>query len=225
MVATPNDIQNKSFNVRMRGFDQNQVKEHLGQIQKEFDQISKKNQELETQLNMTHEKLSEYQEKHDSLNRSIITAQDAADRVKEEADLKADEIVNNAEQSAKSLHEEAEENADRLLKDAVEKARRIERETEELRKQTMVFRKRLRTMMETQLDVINDEKWDQILNFESINQVNTDTITSIENDLNDKGIEFDEVKVSEGKNNGTTDAASEDRFGDTPAVEIPDTSE
>lgn len=226
MVVTPNDIQNKSFNVRMRGFDQNQVKEYLGQLQKEFDQNSKQNQELESRLSIINEKLSEYQDKHDSLNRSIITAQDAADRVKEEAALKADEIINNAEKDAKNLHGEAEGNADRLLKDAVEKARKIEKETEELRKQTNIFRKRLRTMMETQLDVINDEKWDQVLNSESVTQVNTDIITNIENDLDDKRIKFDEGKVSEEKNNETTEAAAlEDGFGNTPAVEIPEASE
>jgi len=222
MALKPDDIQNKSFNIRMRGFDQNQVKEHLNKMKTEFDRIEKKNEDLESQLNRTNDKLNEYQDKHDSLNRSIITAQDAADRVKEEADAEANEIISNAQNDAKNIREEAEENSDRLLKDAVEKARKIENETEELRKQTNIFRKKLRTMLQTQLDGLNDENWDKILNFESINNVNTDTIDNIEKGLNYENTKTHAEISTEAQNDETDNSG--DGFGETPAIEVPDVS-
>jgi len=223
MALKPDDIKNKSFNIRMRGFDQNQVKEHLNKMKTEFEQIEKKNRDLESRLKRTNDKLIEYQDKHDSLNRSIITAQDAADRVQEEADAKADELISNAKKDAENLRAEAEENSDRLLKDAVEKARKIENETVELSKQTNIFRKKLKAMLQAQLDGLDDKKWEERLSFDSINKVNTDTIDNIEKKLEKKGINTSGKETSEVQNNGTT--RTEDDFGDTPAVEIPDVSE
>ena len=141
MVLTPLDIHNKEFPVKMRGYDQDEVNDYLDQIIKDYEAILKDKKELEKNLKFAEEKVAYYNNLQESLNKSIIVAQEAADRLKENSDKEAAIII-----------QEAENNADRLLNDSVEKARRITAETEELKKQSRVFKQRLQLMIESQLE-------------------------------------------------------------------------
>ncbi|MER2181828.1 MAG: DivIVA domain-containing protein, partial [Desemzia incerta] len=142
MVLTPLDIHNKEFPVKMRGYDQDEVNDYLDQIIKDYEAILKDKKELEKNLKFAEEKVAYYNNLQESLNKSIIVAQEAADRLKENSDKEAAIII-----------QEAENNADRLLNDSVEKARRITAETEELKKQSRVFKQRLQLMIESQLEM------------------------------------------------------------------------
>lgn len=152
MVLTPLDIHNKEFPVKMRGYDQDEVNDYLDQIIKDYEAILKDKKELEKNLKFAEEKVAYYNNLQESLNKSIIVAQEAADRLKENSDKEAAIII-----------QEAENNADRLLNDSVEKARRITAETEELKKQSRVFKQRLQLMIESQLEMVKNNEWDELL--------------------------------------------------------------
>lgn len=152
MVLTPLDIHNKEFPVKMRGYDQDEVNDYLDQIIKDYEAILKDKKELEKNLKFAEEKVAYYNNLQESLNKSIIVAQEAADRLKENSDKEAAIII-----------QEAENNADRLLNDSVEKARKITAETEELKKQSRVFKQRLQLMIESQLEMVKNNEWDELL--------------------------------------------------------------
>ncbi|MER2064407.1 MAG: DivIVA domain-containing protein, partial [Alkalibacterium sp.] len=163
MALTPMDIHNKEFPVKMRGYDQDEVNDYLDQIIKDYEMLLKQKKEAEKKLDLAEEKLANYDQMHDSLNKSILVAQEAADRLKLNAEKEAEMIAKEANTEASNLKHEAENNADELLKDAVNKARKIEQETEELRKQSRIFRQRLQLMIESQLELVKKEEWDDIL--------------------------------------------------------------
>ena len=104
--------------------------------------LLKQKKETEKKLDISEEKLKNYDQMHDSLNKSILVAQEAADRLKLNAEKEAEMIDKEANTKASNLMHEAENNADELLKEAVSKARKIEQETEELRKQSRIFRQK-----------------------------------------------------------------------------------
>ena len=168
MPLTPLEIHNKEFSTRMRGYDQDEVNEFLDQVIRDYELILRQNKEIEDELEITNKKLSNYEEMQESLNRSILVAQDAADRLKENTEHEVDAIKRDAERYAENTREdakayareieekaddysdkirlEADNHADELLKEAVIKARKIEDETEALRKQSRVFRQRLQLL-------------------------------------------------------------------------------
>ncbi|WP_084140121.1 DivIVA domain-containing protein [Lacticigenium naphthae] len=204
MALTPMDIHNKEFSVKMRGYDQDDVNDYLDQIIKDYELLLKQKKELEKQLSFAEEKLTHYDSLQDSLNRSILVAQEAADRLKENTSKEAEMIVR-----------EAESNADQLLKDAVEKARTIEHETESLRKESRVFRQRLQLMIESQLELIKKGEWDDILQVSATEKVELPTINKVSSELDNKNqsenIDEEILEAKEGM---------EDEEGNVPAVEM-----
>ena len=219
MSLTPIDIHNKEFAVKMRGYDQDEVNDYLDQVIKEIEKITREKKELEKTLNFSEEKLTHYDNLQDSLNRSILVAQEAADRLKE-----------NTAKEAEVILREAENNADQLLRDAVEKARRIETETEELRQQSLVFRQRLQIMVESQLEMIKNSDWDDVLKSQKTEKVSIPTIKEVTEKLteDEKKLQLEEgsevIKESNDEKNETAESSDKEKSyeeGSTPAVELP----
>ena len=124
MALTPMDIHNKEFSVKMRGYDQDQVNDYLDQIIKDYELLLKQKKETEKKLALVEEKLANYDQMQDSLNKSIIVAQDAADRLKENAEKEAEMITKEAENTAAHVRQDAEDHADELLKEAAKKKKK-----------------------------------------------------------------------------------------------------
>lgn len=212
------DIHNKEFSVKMRGYDQDEVNDYLDQIIKHIEKLTRENKELEEKLRFSKEKLTHYDSIHDSLNRSILVAQEAADRLKE-----------NTTKEVEVMKKEAESNANQLLQDAVEKARRIKSETEELRQQSLVFRQRLQIMVESQLEMLKNTDWDDVLRAQKIEVILTPTIEEVTEKLTEDGKTLQlesETKEKEQPELLEENANQEEAYeeGTTPAVELPSLS-
>lgn len=174
MALTPLDIQNKNFSSKMRGYNQDEVDDFLDQVTKDYEDALQKNRELEKSLKHAEEKLQYFNELKDALNQSIIVAQDTADKVKTSANRESEMIVTTAENAAKetvveaerksnSMIADAEAKATQILTEAIERARQLANETDDLKKKTRVFHQRLSLMLETQLEQVKTEEWDEIL--------------------------------------------------------------
>lgn len=155
MPLTPLDIHNKSFSKGFRGYDEDEVNEFLEQIMKDYELILREKKLLEEKLNNVHEKLGHFNNIEETLNKSILIAQEAAE-----------EVRRNAQKEAKLIIKESEKNADRIVNESLSKARRIALEIEELKKQSKVFRTRFTMLVEAQLDLIKNDDWDHLMEFE-----------------------------------------------------------
>ena len=146
----------------------------------------------------------------------------------------------DADQYATKVHQEADDNADKLLEEAVMKARKIEDETENLRKQSRVFRQRLQLLIESQLELLTKEEWDNLLVGKPIEYPDTQTIAEVERELEEKEVIDDEIDSAEElayeeTENGeevafsdedhynNDDSEENDEEGNMPAVELPET--
>ncbi|HHU20579.1 MAG TPA: DivIVA domain-containing protein [Bacilli bacterium] len=152
MPLTPLDIHNKEFTRGLRGYDQDEVNDFLDQIIKDFEIVIREKKELERQVEDLDEKLKHFSNIEETLNKSILIAQQTAE-----------ELKGNATKESQLIVREAEKNADRIINEALEKARRIEIEVEELKKQGKVFRTRLKMLVEAQLELVENNDWDQLL--------------------------------------------------------------
>ncbi|MEG0261190.1 MAG: DivIVA domain-containing protein [Lysinibacillus sp.] len=155
MPLSPIDIHNKEFTKSFRGYAEDEVNEFLDQIIKDYEIVLREKKELETQLKMSQEQVGHFNTLEETLQRSIIVAQEAAD-----------EVRRNSQKEAKLIVREAEKNADRLVNEALTKARKITIEIDELKKQSKVFRNRFKMLVEAQLDLLNTDDWEHLLQYD-----------------------------------------------------------
>ncbi|MGC6767198.1 DivIVA domain-containing protein [Enterococcus sp. LJL128] len=174
MALTPLDIQNKVFSTKMRGYNQDEVDDFLDQVTKDYEDSLQKVRELEKSLKHAEEKLQYFNELKDALNQSIIVAQDTADKVKSSATKEsevivtsaentANEMVVNAERRSNALITAAEDKASEILTEATDRARQLAAETDDLKKKSRVFHQRLTLMLESQLEQVKSEEWNELL--------------------------------------------------------------
>ncbi|TRM12326.1 DivIVA domain-containing protein [Lentibacillus cibarius] len=155
MSLSPLDIHNKEFTRSFRGYDEDEVNEFLDQIIKDYEMTIREKKELQEQVEQLNEKLSHFTNIENTLNNSILIAQETAE-----------ELKGNAQKESKLIIKEAEKNADRIVNEALNKSRKIEMDVEELKKQAKVFRTRLRMLVEAQLEVINTNDWEDLFDEE-----------------------------------------------------------
>ena len=153
MAITPNDIHNKDFSTKFKGFDPEEVNDFLEEVKKELETLIRDNKDLEKRVKFNEEKVEYLNSIQETLNKSILVAQEAADRLRENARKDAEIIVFEAEKAAQAM-----------LREAAEKATEINRETDLIKKETRIFRQRLQILTQTQLDMIKNEEWDIVLN-------------------------------------------------------------
>lgn len=153
MAITPNDIHNKDFSTKFKGFDPEEVNDFLEEVKKELETLIRDNKDLEKRVKFNEEKVEYFNSIQETLNKSILVAQEAADRLRENARKDAEIIVFEAEKAAQAM-----------LREAAEKATEINSETDLIKKETRIFRQRLQILTQTQLDMIKNEEWDIVLN-------------------------------------------------------------
>ncbi|REE92964.1 cell division initiation protein [Paenibacillus taihuensis] len=151
MPLTPLDIHNKEFGRRLRGYDEDEVNEFLDQVIKDYEALIRENKEIQNQALALQEKLNHFANIEETLSKTIIVAQEAAD-----------EVRGNAKKEAQLIVKEAEKNADRIINESLNKSRKIALEVEELRKQASIYRARFRTLVEAQLDLLSHDSWDSL---------------------------------------------------------------
>jgi len=151
MPLTPMDIHNKEFSRRLRGYDEDEVNEFLDQIIKDYEALIRENKELKEQVATLKEKLDHFASIEETLSKTIIVAQEAAD-----------ELRNNSKKEAQLILKEAEKNADRIINESLAKSRKIALEIEEMKKQAAIYRTRFRALLEAQLEMLKDESWEAL---------------------------------------------------------------
>ncbi len=155
MALTPIDIHNKTFGSRWRGYDEDEVNEFLEQLMKDYGNLLDENKEVTRKLKETEDQVSHYNAIEETLQKSIMVAQEAAEDVRR-----------NSIQESKLIIKEAEKNADRIVNEALSRSREISIEIEDLKKQSKVFRNRFRMLIEAQLDLVKMDDWDTLLDYE-----------------------------------------------------------
>lgn len=163
MTVSAEEITNKSFDTKMRGFNQSEVRDYLNEVAQTVQELNEKNRELSEMVKANEEKLKYFTDLKDSLNKSILVAQEAADKVKNNAKKEAEIMVREAQKQATDIVSEANEKANAVIEECTNSTRKLTTETNDLKKQTRIFRQRLQVMLESQLEVVKSNDWDELL--------------------------------------------------------------
>ncbi|RKD27850.1 cell division initiation protein [Caminicella sporogenes DSM 14501] len=151
-MITPLDIENKEFSKSFRGYNENEVDEFLEKIIESYEKLINENANLKEKNKLLEEQVEKYNSIERTLKDTLVVAQSAAEEVAVNANKKAELIIKEAEEKAKKIIENAN---DEVLK--------INRKYEELKKDFQIFKTRFKTLLESQLKLLDTSEEDMNL--------------------------------------------------------------
>jgi cell division initiation protein len=136
MKITPMDIQRQGFSRKLRGFDRDEVRTFLASVAEELAGLQRERDELEQQVRRLEDVVAEHRERETILKNTLLTAQKAAEDIREAARKEAETLVKQAELQG-----------DRLLELAQSRAHEVERGILDLRAQRSALRTDVRALI------------------------------------------------------------------------------
>lgn len=163
-----NEIKNKTFKKKINGYAKQEVHDFQHEVMKIIDNLEISNQHLQQELYNKNQKLEAFLGKEDTLNRSIVVAQEAADRLRENALTEAELIVSQAEQEA-----------ERILTEAAQKATAVNTETDNLQETARTFLHQTLGLLNYTRDTLEHPRWDILFSEKPIGTVETPSLDEV----------------------------------------------
>lgn len=148
-MLTPLDIHNKEFKRGFRGYNEEEVDQFLDEVVKDYEKLYRENIELKETLDRVNSKLEHFQHMENTLHNTLVIAQETAEEVKL-----------NARKESELHLKEADIRAQKLVDEAMAKVRRMHGEYEEIQKQAQIYRTRMRTLLQAQLEMLQKAEED-----------------------------------------------------------------
>jgi cell division initiation protein len=142
----------QKFKRSLSGYNINEVNAFVDDVIKQVEAIIKEENRIKSDIISKDNRIRElegtvqrYKSVEQQLNASIINAQENGEYIKRLAKSEGDAIIS-----------EARKNANRIVSDALIRAERTEYEAQMLKKNINLFKSRVRTMLNQQMDIIED---------------------------------------------------------------------
>ena len=108
-MLTPIDIQRQDFEVKLRGYNADEVDDFLDLVGKDYEKLYKENAELREQIKQLNRSVEQYKAMEATLQQSIVLAQTAAEDIKKSAAEKATVIVNEAQSKSENMYRQLDQ--------------------------------------------------------------------------------------------------------------------
>ncbi|KRM68640.1 DivIVA domain-containing protein [Apilactobacillus ozensis] len=164
MVLSPQDIHNKEFSTKMRGYNIDEVNDFLDQIIKDYQITLEENESLKSKNREVSKELNYFNSMKDSLNQSIIVAQEAADKLKQKSQKEASIANQEAQKKADKILDDANKKANEVLEKASQETKKLIAVNDSLRKSNLTFRNKLNDLLNAQLEFVNKADWENAAN-------------------------------------------------------------
>ncbi|SHF05581.1 DivIVA domain-containing protein [Clostridium fallax] len=172
MRLTPMEINNKEFKRVLRGYSAEEVDEFLDKVVEDYEELYKENSILKEKLGAINDKVDHYSKIENTIQNTLLLAQNTAEQAKANAQKEADIIVKNANETAQKI-------LDKAHNDVIQ----ISDEYDRLKQEFVRFRAKFRNFMNTQLETFDDLERDCVKHF---------NISQPVEELSEKGIEIEE---------------------------------
>jgi cell division initiation protein len=151
MTLSPEDIQNKEFNVCFRGFDADEVDNFLEDVAEQYLLLQVEKKKYKERTAKLKEEMVQLKEEQKSFQKAFIAAQKIAEEMQEKGRRESEEML-----------EEAREEIDRMRAQAEEERKNLEDEVESLRQVKTEIIAELRQYLQANIDRLdNDDPLDK----------------------------------------------------------------
>ena len=135
----------KKFNTSLNGYNKYEVNQFVSQVAKEYESMLNNLKKRDEEISLLKSKLVQYTNMENTLNKALVIAEDASTQIKRVA-----------RDESKAIIEEAKSNASRIVNEALIRAEKLEADGENLRKRIVVFKRKFKNIIETELETLED---------------------------------------------------------------------
>jgi cell division initiation protein len=140
----PNDLQNIAFKKSMMGYNILQVEDVLLKVVEDLSELIKENAKLKEKLEDSQDKVKYYKTIENNLHNSLIIAQQTSE-----------EIVANARDNADNIVKEAELKAQQIIDEAHKQVLNVKFEYENLKRDVISYKAKIESIIKAQLMVMD----------------------------------------------------------------------
>ena len=145
-MYTPLDIENKKFAKQMmNGYSVEEVDNFLDELTVDYEKLYKESNENKGKISELEANLVKYKNLETTLQNTLVMAQSTADEIKKVAQQQADQIIRDAQGSARQQVMELEQQITIKTK-----------ELEDLQKQFDVKKKKMESLLISQLELLKE---------------------------------------------------------------------
>lgn len=159
MALTPDEILNHEFTKKgSKAYVATDVDAFLDQINGDYEALIAERDELKRQNEEAQAKVNELESKREQVNQSIFVAQEAADRLKQDADVEVKKQLTHAQESATKIINDARAKADA---DAIRLAQEnadLTNEQNQLRTEVEDFKNSFLQLLESQRKLLESDE-------------------------------------------------------------------
>ena len=135
----------EKFNTSITGYRKSEVNKFVDDCIHQVDEMISKMKSKDLEIEKLKAELEHYKQMETTFNRAILVAEEASSQIKK-----------IARDESESLILDAKRNANRIIDDALREREKAENETERLRRNVITFKRRLKSIVESQLEIIED---------------------------------------------------------------------
>jgi cell division initiation protein len=193
---TAMDITSKEFKKTLRGFDPDEVDEFLNQIADSYEEMYKENSTLKERNVILKEKIEHYAHIEETIQNTLVLAQNAAEQAKQSAKKEAELMIKNANDSAQKIIDKANE-------DVV----KINNDYDRIKQEFVKFRSKYRTFINAQMDMFNslENEFDKNYSIATLKEEEPISAKEIEKDNKQQTIKEEAKALNESEESFTND--------------------
>ncbi|MBN4074504.1 DivIVA domain-containing protein, partial [bacterium AH-315-E09] len=106
-MITPLEIQNIEFKKSFRGYREDDVDEFLDKVMVDFERLHNENSELKEKLEEMNNNIGKYKNIEETLKKTLIVAQNAADELRSNSMKESEIIIQEAKQKIRDMNADA----------------------------------------------------------------------------------------------------------------------
>lgn len=163
MTLTPMDIHNKEFSTKLRGYDSKQVDGFLDRIVDAYGDALDQIVDLKNENVELKKKVDKFEKVKDSINESLISAQENAEEIKKRTNKEAQEIIQKANQDADEIVNKARDEGEKKRADLQKQYDTLNHDYELLKAKVEDFREAVQGMLKDQIKELSDSDWQYYL--------------------------------------------------------------
>ena len=135
----------EKFNTSFNGYKKEEVNKFIDDVIKQVENMINNMKSKDLEIEKLKSELEHYKNLESTFNKALLVAEDAGQQIR-----------NSARSESMHLIEDAKRNADRIINNALIQADTARRDAERLRRNIITFKRRLRDILENQMDLVDD---------------------------------------------------------------------
>lgn len=147
MKVTPIDIRHKEFRRSMRGYSEEEVDVFLDEVADDFELLFKENLDLQDQIHRLKEQAAQYETLKETLQKTLISAQQQADETRANARKEAELILKDAELKARNN-----------ISESYTEKQKVQQSIVQLRQLEDDFRFKFKSLLEAHLNLLMEDE-------------------------------------------------------------------